>query len=528
MDEKQLKKAVEVSFSRGSKSDLYKALESTDDAFIVDVLWDLFEESDDGRVNKRELEELREKIKQLNNKSGFRTKCIKLLPERRALVQLGPLKEEVMISPNIDISKLKPGVEVLVIGGNEGRILAEIRDPDIRSGRLAKVKRVLDDARIAIEDGGNELILNCAEGVICKDGDEIRYELESLMVMEVIAENEKSSYEIEQIPDITLDNVKGLKEEKKLIMEKIIYPSIYKDKFEIYGLKTIRGAIFYGPSGCGKTFLASAIFNEMSKLRIKNVSTLKEKTSRKGFFIINGPSILSKWVGQAEQTIRKIFSDARIAAKESGFPSVIFWDEIESIAGRRKDVDSYTPEKTIVPTLLAELHGVNSDNNVILISATNMPSLIDPALMRPGRLGDLILEIPRPDREAAFDILNSTLNKNIPESLNKLILDGLVEKIVKHIYDNENPIAYSKKVSELVALNRTEMVNGALFSSIGEELVRKACISEIEDVDFITVEEIIKMVDKNLLMQIGALDKGVKCGFNFDVNNLVLEVGFDG
>jgi hypothetical protein len=109
-----------------------------------------------------------------------------------------------------------------------------------------------------------------------------------------------------------------------------------------------------------------------------------------------------------------------------------------------------------------------------------------------------------------------------------LVLDGLVEKIVKHIYDNENPIAYSKGASELIALNRIEMVNGALFSNIGEELVRKVCISEIEDIGFITVEEIIKMVDKNLLMQIGALNKGGKCGFNFDVNNLVLEVGFDG
>jgi SpoVK/Ycf46/Vps4 family AAA+-type ATPase len=324
-----------------------------------------------------------------------------------------------------------------------------------------------------------------------------------------------------------LSNVKGLKEEKKYIMERIVYPSIYKDKFESYGLKTIRGAILYGPSGCGKTFIASAIFNEMAKLRDKSGVTLKDKTNRKGFFVINGPQVLSKWSGQTEFTIRKIFNEARNAAKQSGFPSIIFWDEIESIAGRRKDVDTYSPEKTIIPTLLSELHGVNTNNDVILIGATNMPSLIDPALMRPGRLGDLILEIPRPDKEASFDILKQCLSKKkMPESIEKLLENKIVENIVDYIFDNENPIAWTKKDLSVTALFRKNMVNGALFTHIGEEIIRKVCLSEIEGTSVATEKEILEMVDHTMLSQIGALDKGIKCGFDFDVTDLVLDASF--
>ena len=837
MDRYEVRREVERAFAKGNKTELYKAMRAKELTSLIDVLWDYMGEADNGTVAQRELTEIKEKIQTMNNKSGQRTRCIKLLPERRALVQLGPLKEEVIVSPNVNISKLKPGTEVLIIGSNEGRVLAEIREPTLHDGRLSKVQRVLDDKRIIIEDGGYELILKLAHGITCKEGDEIRYDLGAQMVMEIITNQKDSAYELSDVPGTTFENVKGLEEEKKYLRERIIYPSVYKDKFEKYGIKPIKGALFHGPPGCGKagsldsdvltpygyvkmkdikkgsiistpdgysaevleifpqgkidiykvifsdgtstecsldhlwcvktiddrrekkpwrvkalkdmlhnirqgnkrnysipminpvhfaeksdllidpyylglllgdgsiigfnrkfaarfrkelikigifgkrswekfipkeykyasvhnrisllqglmdsngtvskngykisftsislclvndvrflaeslgakvtqneritkykylervlngrksyrisismpphinpfklsrkrdrvvprtkykparyinkveyvgkkeaqcilvnhpdhlyitnnfivthnTFIAGAIFNEMAALRAELGSTMKAKTTNKGFFIINGPELLNKWAGNTESGIRSIFENARNTAEELGFPAVIFWDEIESICGRRNNSDTYTPEKTVVPTLLAELQGLKTANDVILIGATNRPDLIDPALMRPGRLGDAIIEIPRPCGDAAKDILKQEFDrKYVPKSLELLIENGIENKLISHVYDNEKPLAFAKLSSgEMEPFMRQEMVSGALFSQVGEELVRQTCIAEINKTEAPTIEEAIEMIDKILLSQLGILDAGVKGGFKMDASNYVMDVSLN-
>lgn len=530
MDRYALRRDVERAFSIGNKADLYKNIKSEDIHAVIDILWEYMNEADDGIVARRELQELQEKIKALNNKSGQRVRCLQVLKDRRALVQLGPLKEEVMISPTVDISKLKLGTEVLVIGGPEGRLIAAVRDPSIYDGRLSKIQRIIDNQRVVIDDNGNQIILKVADWVRCKDGDEIRYDLESQMVLEVISSKENSAYILSNMPSETFDDVKGLDEEKKYLYERVIYPAVYREKFEKYGIKPIRGAILHGPPGCGKTFIAGAVFNEMIKIKQKQCATLKEKTDYGGFFVINGPEVLNKWAGNTESTIRKIFEDAREAAKMSGFPSIIFWDEIESITGKRKDTATYTPEKTVVPTLLAELQGVERDNDVILIGATNRPDLIDPALMRPGRLGDAIIEIPRPDKDAARQILTAKFTKKqIPKTLEELVQQGLVEKLVEHVYDNTDALASAKTQSgNVVQFMRQQMTNGALFANIGDELIRKSCILEINnDEQPVTIENTKQMIDNILLMQLGILDAGAKSGFEFNVSDYIIDVSLN-
>jgi proteasome-associated ATPase len=525
MDRYEVRKKIAKAFARRSKADFYKLIQMADSSSVGDVLWEYMEETDDGSVAKRELEVLREKIKELGNKSGQRVRCIKALDDRRALIQLGPLKEEVMVSPEVDMRQLTPGAEVLVVGSQEGRLIAAVREPAIYDGRLTKVQRIIDEGRIVIESGGHELILKLADWVTCKEGDEIRYDLESQMVLEVISSREKSAYTLSDKPTQTFEHVKGLEEEKKYMYERIIYPSIHKDTFQKYGLKSIRGALFHGPPGCGKTFIAGAIFNEMIKLKENEGATLKEKTDYSGFFVINGPEVLSKWAGNTESAIRKIFEEAREAGKTTGFPSIIFWDEIESIAGRRKDTATYTPEKTVVPTLLAELQGLEQDQDIILIGATNRPDLVDPALLRPGRLGDAILEIPRPEKEAAMDILKMEFGRQIPDSLAELINQGLPERLAAHVYDNTEPLAYARtKSGKQTPIMRQELVSGALFSQIGEELVRNTCIADIDQEVAPTVEQSIEMVDHMLLTQIGVLDAGVKSGFTLDISDYVIDV----
>lgn len=528
MDRYEIRREIERTFARRNKTEFYNLMKSSDSSAVGDILWNYMEEADDGIVSKRELEALREKIKELNNKSGQRVRCVKALPDRRAIVQLGPLKEEVMVSPDVKMEQLKPGTEVLVIGSQEGRLIAAIREPVLYDGRLSKVQRVIDTNRVVIEDGGHELILKLADWVTCKEGDEVRYDLESQMILEVISTKEKSAFNLSDIPVQTFDDVKGLDEEKKHLYEKLILPVVYKETFDKYNINSIRAALLYGPPGCGKTMLAGAIFNEMSALRAKQMPTLKEKSDISGFYVINGPSVLSKWAGNTESTIRKIFQQAREKSAKCGFPSIIFWDEIDSIAGRRKDMATYTPEKTVVPTLLSEIQGLNNgDGEVVLICATNMPNLLDPALLRPGRLGDLIIEIPRPISEGAHEILNKWIN-NSPDLLKEMANNGLVEKLVSHVYDNTEPLAIAKtKSGKKTEIMRQELVSGALFSQIGEELVRKSCIYEIDGMSAPTAEQFVEMIDQILLTQIGVLDAGVKSGFALDTSDYVIDVSLN-
>jgi proteasome-associated ATPase len=518
MDRFEVRETIDDCFKRNDKHTLLKILSFDDLPGIVNILW---EKMEDYGFYKHELDELKDKIKALNNKSGLRVRCIKSLPDRKALVQLGPFVEEIVVSPSVDVSKLNAGVEVLVIGSSDGRVLAEIKGHDICDGRISKIHRILDPKRVVINDGNYESILKVADWVICKEGDEVRYDIESQMVLEVLSKNEKIDFALETVPNISFDDVKGLEEEKKYLQERLIYPIVYREKFKKYGIKPIRAALFHGAPGCGKTYLAKAIFNEMFKLR-------GESVNNKGFFLINGPSVLSKWAGNTEAAIRKIFSDARKTAEITGFPSIIFWDEIESITGKRKDSSTYTPEKTVVPTLLAELQGVDDNNNVVLIGATNMPQLIDPALMRPGRLGDAILEIPRPGKEAAAEIMGAEFSRGIPEKLQILIDNGLKEKIVSHIFDNPTPLAVATtKNGTIMPLMRQEQVSGALFTQIGEELVRSTCISEIMGTESITLDGATELAENIMLNQIGVLDAGVKSGFTFNTEDYVIDISLN-
>jgi proteasome-associated ATPase len=433
------------------------------------------------------------------------------------------MREEALLTPNVEASKLERGCEVLILTDELGKKISENRGPNVYGGKIAKIQMVLDSNRVLIEEGTATLVLFLAEKIKCQAGDEVRYDPDAKIVFEVISEKKESAFALAEQPETTFNDVKGLEEEKEFLREKVIYPIVHKDKFEKYGLKSVKGVLFHGPPGCGKTYVGEAIFNEMVKLKGGD-------KGHRGFFLINGPEVLNKWVGNTEEAIRTIFKEARAEAKKSGFLSVIFWDEIESITGRRKDTATFTPEKTVVPTLLAEIQGINNVGNVVLIGATNRPDLIDPALMRPGRLGDAIIEIPRPEAEAAMEILNKEFQREaLPAALTALLQDGLSQKLVDHCYANTEPLAYAnKKSGEKQPLMRQELVSGALFAQIGEDLVRKTCMSEINESDPPTIESAIEMVDHILLTQIGVLDAGVKSGFTIDTSNYVVDVSLNG
>lgn len=526
MNKEQIKKEIEDAYVGGGKYQLFKKITSNDISHIVDILWEYISESKKSETYQKEIDELKKRIAKLSEKSGQRIRCLSSLPNRRALIQLGPIKEEVLVSPSVNMDQIKLGTEGLVVGSGENRTLVEISSPKTHDGRLVKIIKKIDDLRAIIEIGGTERIANIAEWVKCNKGDEVRYDPETNIVLEIIEISSKQEENIfNDIPQFLFKDVKGLNQEKEYLTEKLIYPIVYRDQFNKYNIPSVRGALLHGPSGCGKTMLAGAIFNEIFELKNKNTNKPYSKSLSEGFFIINGPSLLSKWAGNTEEKIRNIFSKAREYSKKTGFPSVIFWDEIDSVAGRRKDNITYTPEKTIIPTLLSEIQGLNGiEGNVVLIGATNMPSLLDPALLRPGRLGDIILEIPPPNADGATAILNSKFRK-VPKILDNLLKNNLVEDIVNHIYINQSPLATTKtKSGQVNAILRKNYISGAFFAQIGEELVRKSCLMEISQENELSKSQVIEIIDNLLLNQLGLLNSELKSGFKYDYKDYIIDV----
>jgi len=252
--------------------------------------------------------------------------------------------------------------------------------------------------------------------------------------------------------------------------------------------------LLHGPPGCGKTIMAGAVFNEMRSLR--------GNTDTEGFFVINGPECLSEWAGRTERTIREVFQKARAVAERTGHPSVIFWDELESLACTRHDSPTYMPEKTVVPTLLAELQGLEDHGGVVFLAATNRPDLVDPALLRPGRLGDVIVPIPRPDKTAGTEILLKQFRGELPIALAALLDHGLVDRIVRHIYDTERPLATLGSPNGTATVMRGDLANGALFAQIAKELILSACLSEICGKQGPTMDDGPAVADRLMVAQI--------------------------
>lgn len=333
----------------------------------------------------------------------------------RVVTNFGGAKEDMGIGPLVKRSDVNIGSEAVVVNVNGTKTTISIKEPTAFEGIVCKVTKIVDERRLLASrfNGGEEMPGILKTGLSMhevKVGCSVRMDLTSRVVYEIFElKNDVSRFNLAGNAGNTFDNVGGLFEAKKELQKKLITPLKNPGIFSHYGIKPIRGILLYGPPGCGKTLVAGAIFNELNNSLVGKVSPEKlDELKTTHFFFVSGPEVLSKWVGEGEETIRNLFRAAKEASLD-GYPSVIFWDEIDSVARTRQETHAYATEKTIVPTLLSELNGLNTDGNVVLIAATNRPDLLDPALLRAGRLGDLKLEIKRPNKDEAIDIIKKYL-----------------------------------------------------------------------------------------------------------------------
>jgi len=391
----------------------------------------------------------------------------------------GGRKMRVSLHPDIDLDHLHQGDEVVL---NESLNVVLTRDGD-GSGEVVVLKELLDDGRRALIFGraDEERVVELSDGlreVKLRAGDTVLMEARTGLLVEKLPRPEVEELVLEEVPDVAYADVGGLDEQIEAITDAVELPYLHRALYAEHKLPAPKGILLYGPPGCGKTLIAKAVANSLAK----KVAQVTGNTNIRSYFLnIKGPELLNKYVGETERQIRLVFQRAREKSEE-GVPVIVFFDEMDSLFRTRGTGISSDMESTIVPQLLAEIDGVETLRDVIVIGASNREDLIDPAILRPGRL-DVKIRIERPDERAAAQIFSRYLTPDLPLDADEVRTRGggdpakatqaMIEATVTEMYreDEENrflEVTYQNGDKEV--LYYRDFSSGAMI----ENIVRRA------------------------------------------------------
>ena len=365
------------------------------------------------------------------------------------------------VSPLIDLSTLTPGMTVLLNDKSEA-VVALDTEP---FGDVVTVREVLDGERVLVDtSSGAQQVARVAGSLDVEQlrtGDAVTLDTRTRMITSQVPASRSQELVLEEIPDVTYSQIGGLGAQIEQIRDAVELPYLHPEIFERYHLAPPKGILLYGPPGNGKTMIAKAVANSLAA----RAAALNPGSNTRGYFLnIKGPELLDKFVGETERQIRDIFVAAREKA-EAGHPVVVFFDEMESLfrMGRSSDI-----ETTIVPQLLAEIDGVESLQNVIVIGATNREDLIDAAVMRPGRL-DLKIRINRPDAAGAAEIFGLYLTEDLPLDAAEVAAAGSVRAALTSMIAAATGQLYARTPSTAYAVATVDssMIVGASNAATG-------------------------------------------------------------
>jgi proteasome-associated ATPase len=369
------------------------------------------------RDARDQLVTLKEEIDRLAQPPSGYGVFLEAVDEHSVDIFTGGRKLRVAVSPEVGVDTLQHGQEVML---NEAMNIVQARGHE-RAGEVVMLKEILEggDRALVIGHTDEERVVYIADvlrGSPLRVGDSLLLEPRSSYVYERVPKSEVEELVLEEVPDIDYSDIGGLSSQIEQIRDAVELPFLHAELFREHQLRPPKGILLYGPPGCGKTLIAKAVANslakQVAKIRVE-AGDASDGPHAKSFFLnIKGPELLNKYVGETERHIRLVFQRAREKASE-GTPVIVFFDEMDSIFRTRGSGVSSDVENTIVPQLLSEIDGVEGLENVIVIGASNREDMIDPAILRPGRL-DVKIKIERPDAEAARDIFAKYILPTLP------------------------------------------------------------------------------------------------------------------
>jgi proteasome-associated ATPase len=431
------------------------------------------------REAREHIAALREEVDKLTQPPSAYGTFLGLNDDGTVDVFSGGRKMRVALHPELADTSLKRGQEVVL---NESLNVVLARASEV-SGEVVVLKELLDDGTRAIILGraDEERVVEVAETLRAEKlraGDSILIDARTGLILEKLPRPEVEELVLEEVPDISYADVGGLDSQIEAITDAVELPFLYRDLFLEHKLPAPKGILLYGPPGCGKTLIAKAVANSLAK-KVADVSG--DKAARSYFLNIKGPELLNKYVGETERQIRLVFQRAREKSEE-GVPVIVFFDEMDSLFRTRGTGISSDMESTIVPQLLAEIDGVETLKNVIVIGASNREDLIDPAILRPGRL-DVKIKIERPNETAAAQIFARYLTADLPLDEHEVQAIGggdrekavraMIERTVVEMYrdDEDNrflEVTYQNGDKEIMYFK--DFASGAMI----ENIVRRA------------------------------------------------------
>jgi proteasome-associated ATPase len=409
-------------------------------------------------------------------------------PDGAVDVFTGGRKLRVRVSPGVEAESLRPGHEVML---NEAlNVVGVLEFEDV--GEVVMLKELMADGdrALVLSRADEERVVRLAEplrDVVLRAGDSLLLEPRSGFVLERVPKSEVEELILEEVPDIRYEDIGGLFAQIEQIRDAVELPFMHQDLFAEHQLKAPKGVLLYGPPGCGKTLIAKAVAASLAR----KVAERTGQAQSKSFFLnIKGPELLNKYVGETERHIRLVFQRAREKAS-GGTPVIVFFDEMDSLFRTRGSGVSSDVENTIVPQLLSEIDGVELLENVIVIGASNREDMIDPAILRPGRL-DVKIKIERPDAESARDILSKYLLPELPLHPDDLAehsgdreatVAGMIQRAVERLYaeteDNQFlEVTYANGDREILYFR--DFNSGAMLQNVVDR-AKKSAIKDFLD-----------------------------------------------
>jgi proteasome-associated ATPase len=438
------------------------------------------------RAARDQIVELKKQIDELAKPPGTYATFLAAHEDGSVDISSSGRKMHVSASPSLDVNGLEPGQEVKL---NEAMTVVSAGGFE-RTGELVTVKEVLDEDRVLVVGRADEervvRLAGSVRGVNLRVGDSLTVDVRSGFVFEIVPKSEVEELVLEEVPDIAYEDIGGLGPQIEAIRDAVELPFSHPDLFREHGLRPPKGVLLYGPPGCGKTLIAKAVASSLAKMVAEKRGG--DPNAKSYFLNVKGPELLNKYVGETERHIRLIFARAREKASQ-GMPVVVFFDEMESLFRTRGTGLSSDVETTIVPQLLAEIDGVERLDNVIVIGASNREDMIDPAILRPGRL-DVKIKIERPDAEGAKEIFGKYLTPDLPIHADDLAehgglhteaVEAMVRSVVERMYaeDEDNQfleVTYASGDKEVLYFK--DFTSGAMIQNVVDR-AKKSAIKDL-------------------------------------------------